>query len=94
MKFIYIEAYRVIGSGQGWAAEMTDVNHTVYRPEFGGDIGYFSAALWPTYFRFDGKEICTTFVSNRSFGREEALSICDQIVKHNVRQVYVDLSLI
>jgi len=95
VKCIYIEAQRVIlPSTHGWCAEMTDVNHTVIRPEFGGYIGYFSAALWPCYFHFAGKEISVTFVSNHVFTREEALKIADDIVKGKVRQTYIDLSLI
>lgn len=91
-KRIYIEAWRPNLQTPNWCAEFTDVNHEIYRPELGGWVGYFSMALWPTWYKIEGKTVTVVFVSNAVFYREEAIQISSDIIEGKVRRVYVDLS--
>jgi hypothetical protein len=93
-KQIYVEAYRPFADNPLACAEVTDVNHTVYRKEFGGGVGYFSASLWPCWHRIMVSTVTVTFVSNKPFTRDEAASIAAEIIAGKWRAYFIDLSLI
>lgn len=94
MKSLYIEAWRPNLYHPNWAASTTEVQQSIYRRELGGEVGCFSMALWPCWYKLIGSIVIVTFVSNNSFSRDEAIQISADIIAEKVRKFEVDLRLI